>query len=67
MILDMAQSMSLLIISLLAIALLLKILVIVHGQTRHVKNLEHRLNAMESLNENLNIVSEDSTIERKEV
>ena len=67
MILDMAQSISLLIISLLAIALLLKILVIVHGQTRHVKNLEQRLDAMESLNENTIRITEDSTNERKEV
>lgn len=42
-----AQSMATLIIGILAIIILLKILMIVHGQNRHVKDLELRMKAME--------------------
>ena len=49
MTLDVAQSMALLIISLLAIVILLKILAIVHRQTGKVKELEMRMKAMEQL------------------
>ena len=44
---DIAQSMALLIIGILAIIILLRILVIVHGQNRHVNELELRMKAME--------------------
>lgn len=49
MTLDIVQSMALLIISLLAIVILLKILAIVHHQTGKVKELEMRMKAMEQL------------------
>lgn len=44
---EMAQYVALLIISLLAIVILLRILFIVHRQTRHVKELEMRMKAIE--------------------
>lgn len=47
--LDVVQSMALLIIALLAIIILLRILVVVHGQTRRVKELEMRMKAMEKM------------------
>ncbi len=49
MILDVAQSMALLIISIMATLVLLGILVIVHKQTAKVKELEMRMKAMESV------------------
>lgn len=48
MILDVAQGMALLIISIMATLVLLGILVIVHKQTAKVKELEMRMKAMES-------------------
>ena len=56
MILDMAQSMSLLIISLVSALVLLGILVIVHKQTAQMKELEMRMKAMENIE-----VSEEKT------
>lgn len=47
--LDIAQSLAILIIGLLAIIILLRILVIVHGQTGRVKELEVRMKAMEKM------------------
>lgn len=47
--LDVAQSIAILIIGLLAIIILLRILVIVHGQTGRVKELEMRMKAMEKM------------------
>jgi hypothetical protein len=44
---ETAQYVALLIISLLAIVILLRILFIVHHQTRHVKELEMRMKAIE--------------------
>ena len=49
MTLDVAQSAALLIIATLAIALLLRILVIVHKQNNTVKELQMRMKAMEKL------------------
>jgi len=49
MILDVAQSMALLIISLVAALVLLGILVIVHRQTAQMKELEMRMKAMENM------------------
>mgnify|MGYP000997179345 CR=1 FL=1 len=49
MILDVAQGMALLIISIMATLVLLGILVIVHKQTAKVKELEMRMKAMESV------------------
>ena len=49
MTLDTAQSMTLLILALLAIVILLKILAVVHRQNRTVKELEMRMKAMEQL------------------
>ncbi|MES2876084.1 MAG: hypothetical protein V4678_01305 [Patescibacteria group bacterium] len=47
--LGIAQSMTLLIIALLAIVILLRILVVVHKQTGRVKELEMRMKAMEKM------------------
>lgn len=47
MTLDVAQSVTLLIIGLLTIAILLKILVMVHGQTSKMKELEKRMKMVE--------------------
>lgn len=47
MILDTIQSMSLLIISVLAVLILLRILFIVHRQSGRFKELEQRLKMME--------------------
>lgn len=49
MTLDVAQSAALLIIATLAIALLLRILMIVHKQNNTVKELQMRMKAMEKL------------------
>ena len=49
MTLDIAQSITLLVIAILAIIILLKILVIVHKQAAHVKELEMRMKAMEQV------------------
>jgi len=49
MILDTAQSMALLIISLVGALVLLGILVIVHKQTGKMKELEMRMKAMENM------------------
>lgn len=49
MTLDVAQSVALLIIATLAIALLLRILMIVHKQNNTVKELQMRMKAMEKL------------------
>lgn len=49
MILDVAQSMALLILSLVAALVLLGILVIVHKQTARMKELEMRMKAMENM------------------
>lgn len=66
MILDIAQSMSLLIISILAIIILLRILMIVHGQNRQVKDLENRLQAIETTRDNVDITYEEPTTVTKE-
>ena len=66
MILDIAQSVSLLIMSLLAIIILLRILMIVHGQTRHVKELEDRLEAIETTRDSLDMTTEEQFTEAKE-
>lgn len=49
MMLDVAQSITLLIIGLLTIAILLKILFMVHGQSSKVKELEKRMKAFENI------------------
>ena len=49
MILDMAQSMALLILSFVSVLVLLGILVVVHKQTGRVKELEMRMKAMEKM------------------
>lgn len=49
MILDVAQSMALLILSLVASLVLLGILGIVHQQTAKMKDLELRMKAMENI------------------
>ena len=49
MILDMAQSMALLILSFVSVLILLGILVVVHKQTGRVKELEMRMKAMEKM------------------
>lgn len=49
MILDLVQSMWLLAISLVAILILLRILIVVHRQTRKFKELEMRMKAMEKM------------------
>lgn len=49
MILDMAQSMALLILSFVSVLVLLGILVVVHKQTSRVKELEMRMKAMEKM------------------
>ncbi len=49
MILDTAQSMALLIISLVATLVLLGILIIVHRQTAKMKELDLRMKAMENM------------------
>lgn len=58
MTLDVAQSAALLIIATLAIALLLRILMIVHKQNNTVKELQMRMKAMEKLG------TDPETIER---
>jgi hypothetical protein len=47
MTLDVAQSLALLIIAVLCVIILMRILVVVHGQNHKVKDLESRLNAIE--------------------
>ena len=49
MMLDVAQSMALLILALISTIVLLGILVIVHKQTARVKELEMRMKAMEHM------------------
>lgn len=49
MTLDTVESMTLLVLAFVAIAILLRILVAVHGQTRHVNELEMRMKAMEKM------------------
>lgn len=66
MILDIAQSMSLLIMSILAIIILLRILMIVHGQKRQVKDLENRLQAIETTRDNVDMTYEEPTTVTKE-
>lgn len=57
MILDTAQSMALLILSLVAALVLLGILIVVHKQTARMKDLEMRMKAME----NMEVTEEDKT------
>lgn len=66
MTLDVVQSMALLLISLLAIVILLRILVIVHGQKRHVKELELRMKAMEKMNGQTSLPTDQPTNDGKE-
>lgn len=61
--LDVAQSIAILIIGLLAIIILLRILVIVHGQTGRVKELEMRMKAMEKMDVDPDTIT---TTEQKE-
>ena len=49
MMLDVVQSIAMLVIGLLAIVILLRILVIVHRQNWRVKELETRMKAMETM------------------
>lgn len=63
MILDVAQSISLLVIALLAIVILLRILVIVHKQTGRVKELEMRMKAMEKIDADKVADTNDTTDE----
>lgn len=49
MMLDVAQSITLLILGLLTIAILVKILFMVHGQSSKVKELEKRMKAFEKI------------------
>ena len=55
---DIAQSMAFIIIGILMIIILLKILFIVHGQNRHVKDLELRMKAMEKADEATNTLTQ---------
>lgn len=55
---DIAQSMAFIIIGILMIIILLKILFIVHGQNRHVKDLELRMKAMENADEATNTLTQ---------
>jgi hypothetical protein len=50
--LDVAQSMMVLVLGILAIIVLLGVLVIVHRQTNRVKELEMRMKAMDKLEAN---------------
>lgn len=52
MTLDTVQSITLLVLAFLAIAILLKILSVVHRQTRRVKELELRMKAIEHVDAN---------------
>ena len=52
MTLDTVQSITLLVLAFLAIAILLKILSVVHRQTRRVKELELRMKAIEHVDTN---------------
>ena len=61
--LDVAQSIAILIIGLLAIIILLRILMIVHGQTGRVKELEMRMKAMEKMDVDPDTIT---TTEQKE-
>lgn len=58
MMLDVVQSIAMLVIGLLAIVILLRILVIVHKQSWHVKELETRMKAMETMEVNPTTVAE---------
>lgn len=49
MILDTVQSMMFIVLGVVAVAILLRILVIVHKQTRRFKELENRMKAMEHI------------------
>lgn len=55
---DIAQSMAFIVIGILMIIILLKILFIVHGQNRHVKDLELRMKAMEKADEATNTLTQ---------
>lgn len=61
MTLDVAQSAALLIMATLAIAILLRILSVVHNQTSKVKELEMRMKAMENMEVEPTDTTNDST------
>jgi hypothetical protein len=63
MTLDIAQSITMLLIGILAIVILLKILAIVHKQARHVHELEMRMKAMEMTDEETMKTTNDTTDE----
>lgn len=65
MTLDVAQSAALLIIAFLAIAILLRILVVVHRQNNTVKQLELRMKAMEHMEANPEAFAESITDTKK--
>ena len=64
MILDTVQSMFLLILGVMAILILLRILFIVHRQTKRVKELEQRMKLMEKT-EDADVVASTETGEVK--
>jgi hypothetical protein len=61
-----AQSIALLVIAALAIVILLRILVVVHHQTRKVKELEMRMRAMEKLDADEAAAKTDKTNDKTE-
>lgn len=66
MTLDTVQSITLLVTAFLAIAILLKILAVVHKQARHVKDLELRMKAMEQTDADSLVSKQDTTSQNKE-
>ncbi len=65
MTLDTVQSITLLVTAFLAIAILLKILAVVHKQARHVKDLELRMKAMEQIDADSLAAKQDTTSQDK--
>ncbi|MDQ5932292.1 MAG: hypothetical protein QG649_377 [Patescibacteria group bacterium] len=63
MTLDIVQSITLLVTAFLAIAILLKILAVVHKQARHVKDLELRMKAMEQVDADSLAAKQDTMTE----
>ncbi len=61
MTLGLVESMTLLIIALFAVIILLRILMVVHGQNGKVKELEMRMKAMENMDAEVPTDTNDST------
>lgn len=61
MTLGLVESMTLIIIALFSIIILLRILMVVHGQTGKVKELEMRMKAMENMEAEAPTDTNDST------